>query len=643
MKFAQLLSPIKIGSMEVKNRFVVPAMGTNYANPDGTISEQFIKYHAARAKGGYGLITTEIMAIDPLGRGIPNQPGIYDDKFIPGLKKLTDEIHRYHGKIVVQLHHAGRQTMSAIIGKQPVAPSPISCPLEKEIPRELSTAEVYDLIEKFGEGARRAKEAGFDGVEVHGAHGYLVAQFMSAYSNKRIDEFGGSLTARMKFPVEIVKSIRRKTGNDYPIIFRISGEEKIQGGRTVEESAVAAKIMEEAGVNAVSVSVGVYGSMPWIVPPSALPPGLNLDAAARIKQSLSIPVMVAGRINEPVLAEEAIRTGKTDMVALGRESLADPDLPNKVAAGALEEISPCIACLQGCTGYLFDPDHGQASCLVNPFVGKEGTLKIEKTDAPKKVMIAGGGPGGLEAAWIAAQRGHSVTLYDKENVLGGQYRIGAIPPAKQDILIALKYYIHMGKKYGVKYKLNTEVTPELVYAENPDAVILATGGIPLVPNLKGVNNPKVIKAVDVLEGKQTVGPKVLIIGGGLVGVETADFLGEHGYQVTIMEMLPEIGRGEEDSVKYFLFERLKKYGVAVVTGAKVEELLDDGVVYEKEGKKEQLQGFDSVIIALGAKAYNPLEAEIKDKVAEIYVLGDAVKARRAIDAIAEAAAIAVKL
>jgi len=618
-------------------------MGTNLANPDGTVSEEFIDYWEARARGGWGLLIVEITAIDPLGKAIPYQPCLWDDKFIPGFKKLVDTVHRYGAKIAVQLHHAGRQTTPQIIGQQPVAPSPVPCLISKEMPRELSVSEVYELIEKFGDAAVRAREAGFDAVEVHGAHGYLVAQFMSQHSNKRVDEFGGSFHNRMRFPVEVIKNIRRKVGGSYPIIFRLSADEKVTGGRTVDESRAAARVIEAAGADALHVSVGVYGSMQYIVPPADVPPGFILSDAEEIKKAVSVPVIGVGRINDPVLAVDAILSGKADLVAWGRQSLADPEVPNKVSAGLIEDISPCIACNQGCIGYIFNPEKMKATCLVNPFCGRERRMKIEPAGRKKKVIIVGGGPGGLEAAWIAAARGHNVILFEKENVTGGQFRVGAIAPAKQDLAKAINFYTHMGKKYGVEYRLGVEANAEQILAENPDAVIIATGAAPNIPDIPGIDNPNIVTSTEVLLGIKVPGAKVLIVGGGMVGCETADLLGEHGHEVTIVDMLPEIATDVQDSVRYFLLKRLMERKIAIYTNTKVTEFIADGAKAEKDGKDMLFTGFDTIIIAVGAKPVNNLRYELEGKVPELYIIGDALEARKAIDAIEEGASVAIKL
>lgn len=643
MDFKILFTPVQIGHMVVPNRFVVPPMGTNLANPDGTVSEEFIDYWEARARGGWGLLIVEITAIDPLGKAIPYQPCLWDDKFIPGFKKLVDTVHRYGAKIAVQLHHAGRQTTPQIIGQQPVAPSPVPCLISKEMPRELSVSEVYELIEKFGDAAVRAREAGFDAVEVHGAHGYLVAQFMSQHSNKRVDEFGGSFHNRMRFPVEVIKNIRRKVGGSYPIIFRLSADEKVTGGRTVDESRAAARVIEAAGADALHVSVGVYGSMQYIVPPADVPPGFILSDAEEIKKAVSVPVIGVGRINDPVLAVDAILSGKADLVAWGRQSLADPEVPNKVSAGLIEDISPCIACNQGCIGYIFNPEKMKATCLVNPFCGRERRMKIEPAGRKKKVIIVGGGPGGLEAAWIAAARGHNVILFEKENVTGGQFRVGAIAPAKQDLAKAINFYTHMGKKYGVEYRLGVEANAEQILAENPDAVIIATGAAPNIPDIPGIDNPNIVTSTEVLLGIKVPGAKVLIVGGGMVGCETADLLGEHGHEVTIVDMLPEIATDVQDSVRYFLLKRLMERKIAIYTNTKVTEFIADGAKAEKDGKDMLFTGFDTIIIAVGAKPVNNLRYELEGKVPELYIIGDALEARKAIDAIEEGASVAIKL
>ena len=638
-----LFEPISIGSTEIKNRFVVPPMGTNFGSPTGEVTDQVVAYYTARAKGGFGLIIVEVAAVDPFGRAIPNQLGIWSDEQIPGLKRLVDSVHRHGAKIAVQLHHAGRQTCSAVIGSQPVAPSAVACPVMKELPRELSTEETDDLIDSFRDAAVRAAQAGFDAVEIHGAHGYLIAQYMSAYSNKRMDAFGGSFISRMRFPLEIIDRIRAALGKDFPLIFRISADEKVHGGRSIEETKAIARLVEQHGVNAMHVSICTYGSMHWMFVSGSVPPAFNADAAAAVKQAVSIPVIAVGRINDPFLAEELIASGKTDMVSLGRESLADPEIPNKVRDGEPDTIAPCIACLQGCVGNLFNPAVLKVSCLVNPFTGREGTLKLDKAPVKKKVLVAGGGPGGLLAAWVAAKRGHDVTCYEKKDVLGGQFRIGGIPPTKQDIITALKYYVTMGNKYGVHFKIGQELTPELVQQEKPDVVILATGGVPLRPAIKGLDTFHCLDAIDVLDAKQSVSGNVLVLGGGMVGAETADFLGERGCRVTIVEMDDAIAKTLQPGPRLYLLGRLEENRTAIHLKTTVTQVHADGATCRTDGEQHELRGFDAVILALGASAYNPLEERLRGLVGEIHVLGDALKARTAMDATQEAARIAVSI
>lgn len=642
MRFKELFQPIKIGNMDVRNRLVVPPMGTNYANNDGTVSQRTIDYYTERAKGGFGLITIEVTAVDPTGKAIINEPGLWCDEQIEGYKKLADSIHANGAKMSVQLHHAGRQTVGVFIdGKQPIAPSPIPCPYCQEIPKEMTTAEVYDMIEKFIDAAERSKIAGADAVEVHGAHGYLVAQFMSSYSNKRVDEFGGSFENRMRFPRMIVEGIRRRLGNAFPILFRISGEEKTVGGWTIPETRAIARMMEEAGANAIHLGGGAYGSLEWIWGATDSPLAYMANFAEEVKQSVNIPVIAVGRINDPYIAEEIIASGRADMVSLGRQSIADPHFPNKALAGELNEIAPCTGCHQGCSEQML---LGKGvSCVVNPFVGKEGTMEIKNTTTPKNIMVVGGGPAGLECAWILAKRGHSVTLYEKDNVLGGQYRIAAYPSGKADLVKPINYYHTMGKKYGVTFKMNTEVTAEIIESVKPDVVILATGGVPLMPNIDGINSPEFVKAIDVLSGKSTVGKKVLIAGGGMVGTETADFLGEYDREVTVIEMEDQVAKDVNEMVRITLMRRLKQYGTKFITNATIKEFLDNGVVYEQNGETAEVTGFDTIILALGADAYNPLEEKIKKMVKKVYVIGDAKKAGKVLEATSRAAELGITI
>lgn len=643
MKYEKLFSPIKIRNMEIKNRLVVPAMGTNQCNKDNSVSDRLVEYWATRARGGWGLCIVEVTAVASNGLASECVPAIYDDKYIPGMKRLADEVHKSGSKIAIQLHHAGRQTDPRFAEGQLVAASPVKCPTIQVMPHELTTEEVYDMIEKFGDAAVRARKAGIDCVEVHGAHGYLLANFMSPHSNKRLDEFGGSFNNRMRFPVEVIRNIKRKAGNDYPVIFRLSGVENVPGGHSLEESKVVARIMEDAGADCIHVSTGSYGSVTDIVAPSSYPDGFILNHAAEIRKVVKVPVIGTGRVYHPVMADNAIMTGQADMISMGRQSLADPEFPNKVFADCLDEIAPCVACMQGCLGNTIPiGDVLTAACMVNAFCCRE----VDHLDAPakikKKVTVVGAGPAGLEAAWVAAKRGHDVTLYEKQSVIGGNYRIGGIPPYKQLVFSVLQYYKTMGDKYGVKYRIQEEATAEKILAEQPDEVIIATGSVPIIPNIPGLDQVNYMTAEEVLEGtKEPVG-KVLIVGGSSVGCEIADFLGEYGHDITVMDMLPTLGTGLESAILKTMFERLKKYEVKMMPNTKLKEFANNQVITEVCGEEKVLSGFDTVVIAVGYKSLNNLEEQLKDKVS-VHVIGDAKEARTAYVAIHEGAAIAAEI
>ncbi|MBW2673078.1 MAG: FAD-dependent oxidoreductase [Deltaproteobacteria bacterium] len=635
-----VFSPIKIGTVEIPNRLVVPAMVMNYCNLDGTATERYIAYHEAKARGGWGLIITEDYAVDPKGRGFPNIPGLWDDSQIEGHAELTRRVHDIGGTIFAQIYHCGRQTSSRLTGSQPVAPSPIPCPLIQETPHELTTAEIKGIVEAFGDCALRTRQAGFDGIEVHGGHGYLIAQFMSLYSNKRIDEYGGSLMNRLRFPLEILANIRLKAGSDFPVMFRISGDELVPGGRTIEDTRAIAVVLEEDGIDAIHVSAGTYGSAYAIAPPAAVGHGWITGYAQEVRKVVGIPVVTVGRITDPLLAEAIIDGGKADLVAMGRASLADPDLPNKAAAGRCEDINYCIGCMQGCMGMisLYQP----ATCLVNPALGREEEMEIRPAKVKKKVFVAGAGPAGMEAAMVAAKRGHEVHLFEKEGRLGGQYYLAAVPPAKGEITSFIVWLKKQLDDHTVAIYLETELTEEIVSREKPDVVVIATGSTPAplnVPGLKG----HVVTAHDVLEGKVDVGRSVAIIGGGMIGAETANHLAHHGKKVTIVEMLPAVAQDEQEHVRLFLLKELAEKDVTIYVNTTITAAKDGSLVIERDGKRETIGPFDTVVTAVGLQPCNKLQSRLEGKVDRLLTIGDAAGVRKALDAIAEGYKIGLEI
>ena len=625
-----LFTSLSISGLTIKNRLVVSPMVTVYCDTDGMATERFIAYHETKAKGGWGMIIVEDYAVDPLGRGFWT-PGLWKDEQIPSHAELTGRVHRAGTKIIAQIYHAGRQTSSGLIGQQPVSASPLPCPAMGEIPRELSIAEIKKIVSQFGDTALRARKAGFDGVEVHGAHGYLIAQFMSPYSNKRCDAYGGPLENRLRFPLEIIADIREKCGPDFMIDFRISADEKVPGGRAIVETKAIAIRLEKQGVDLLHISAGTYES-PWaIVPPMNVHPGWIVDDAAEVKKVVSLPVITVGRINDPLLAESILLSGKADLIAMGRASLADPDLPNKFAEGRYGDIRLCIGCQQGCREFLRRNE--PIRCLVNPTCGYEYRKEFKKAEVPRRITVVGGGPAGMEAARVAALAGHNVTLYEKADRLGGQFATAAIPPAKGELSSYLAWAVGQVEKLGVKIKLKTEYTKEVCRKENPALVIIATGACCSKPPIPGIDGRNVVLAEEVLSGRVSVKQKVVIAGGGMIGCETATYLASLGRSITIIEMLPAIAADEEYTRRFFLLKMIENKHIGVLTSAKITGITDKGVSIEQNARSLDIAA-DTVVLALGMEPNNALAKELEGEVA-LTIVGDALKSRNALEAIRE--------
>ena len=617
----KVFEPMKINHMELKNRMVVSAMVTNYCTPDGMATEKYIAYHEHKAKGGWGLIITEDYAVNPTAGGFVKLPGLWEDGQIASHKVLTDRVHAAGAKIAAQIYHAGRETSSAITGEQPVGPSALKDPTMPETPRELSVEEIHQLVEDFGDCARRAKEAGFDAVEVHGAHGYLVGAFASPFSNKRSDEYGGTIRNRARFGMEIIRNIKEKCGEDYPVIYRISAVEYVPGGLEIEESKVLAKLMEEAGADCIHCSQGVYATTHVIIPPSVVPRAAYIENAAEMKKVVKIPVIAVGRINDVEVAESVLEAGKADLVTMARASLADPDMPNKVKEGRKDEVIRCIGCLQGCTG-----ENGKGNCvrcLVNPLTGMEDEYDLTPAEETKKVLVIGGGVSGCEAAISAAMKGHTVTLVEKDVCLGGQWIPAAVPIGKGEFTSLIIWQKKMLEKLNVQVLLNTEADEKLIREIAPDTVILATGSKPFIPPVKGTDQDFVTTAHEVLLGRKEVGNNVVVIGGGLVGAETADMLGGQCDQVTIIEMLPQIMKDGEASPAYYMKKRMQENGVKIYTSTKLTEVGDHCVFAEKDGEKIRIDQVDTVIVAVGVRTEQSLMECVEKLECKVIKVGDA--------------------
>ncbi len=638
VKAEKLFEPFCIGPLKVRNRIVMPPMVVGYANSRGEVTEQLLSYYEARARGGVGLIIVEASYIREDGKLVDGQLGIYEDGLVPGLARLADAITIHGAAAAIQLVHGGIQAKVP----QPLGPSAIGRKLipPAKTPRELRTEEVEKLVEDFASAALRAKMAGFDAVEVHGTHGYLVCQFLSPLTNRRTDKYGAD---RALFAIEVVQRIKELCGKNYPVIFRLCADEFIEGGITIEYSKQIAKKLEEAGVDAFDITGGNYDSIDMLLMPYyySEEEGWFFKLAREVKSVVTVPVVSGGLITDPRVAVDAVEKGYVDAVFLGRQLIADPEWPRKVAEGRMEDIRPCQACNDGCIGgrvFVMKPSW----CSVNPLCGYEyrwpSEEQIPKASVKRKVLVVGGGPAGLEAARIAAIRGHDVVLVEKEGELGGTGKVAAVASFKRRVGMLIKWYERQLSKLNVKVITGKEADEKFIEEIKPDVVIIATGSKPLIPDIPGAANA--VTADDVLLGRASVGKKVVVVGGGLVGIETAIHLTQQGREVTVVEALPDIARDLEPVSKIALTRPggiLEKCGIKVMVESPVIEIEKDKViVFRPLARKESIPA-DTVVLAVGREpVLNKGIIEAAKRVAkEVYVIGDAKKPRKFIDAIHE--------
>lgn len=631
--YEKLFSPTKIGAMTLKNRLMVSAMESWFIGTDGICNERMTEYLIARAKGGWALIMTEMTSVSEDTR-MPIL-GMYNDAQVEAVKPAVEAVHKEGCKIMTQLVHPGRRESSATRGgTQPIGPSAIAIGPNAELPREMTTEEVWQMIDNYINAAKHAQAAGFDGVEVHCGHGWLLSAFLSPISNKRLDEFGGSIADRAKMVVEIIRGIKKACGDDFVVTVKMSTQEYVDGGLGIEENKVMAWLFEQAGVDAINCSQGIYLTSYTTNPPSCTPRANYLENAKAIQNAVHIPVIALGRINDPDLAECILETTDIPMICMGRASLADPDLPNKVKEGRIDDIIRCVGCMQMCLGC--DPKVGM-SCMLNPMTGREYKYLGKKTTQPKRVYVAGGGVAGCEAAIAAAEKGHRVELFEASDKLGGQWLAAAVPVGKEEFGSFVKWQKHRMEQLGVRIHIQSALTKDRVEADKPDVVFVATGATPIVPTIQGVSQDNVLLANDVLLGKVNVGKNVVIIGGGLVGAELADQLSFYGSQVTIVEMLDDIAKEANGIVRGRLMDRLTKKHVSMLTNTTVTECTADGVkIKDARGQESTITGVDNVVLAVGSRSDYALADALADYDGQVVALGDASKVKLGGENITEA-------
>ena len=633
-----ILQPLRVKKMELSNRVVMPPMGTGLANPDYTVSDATIAYITRRARGGAGLVITEIVSVHPHGAGGPGVLGAWDDAFIPGMTRLAKTVHSMGNKVAMQLYHCGRESPYQLARGTAVSASAIPSVVLDGTPRELTGDEIDDLVASFGAAAARAKRAGFDAVEVHAAHGYLLCQFLSAHSNRRTDTYGGSLKDRARFIIEILREVRKQVGDDFPISLRISAEEDIKDGYTVEDMQTIVPDFVAAGADMIHASFGTAGSpASRIIPPVEYEPGFNARLARKIKAVVDVPVIAVGRFTSPFLADDVIARGDADLVSFGRQHLADPDFLINAREGREAETVECIACKQGCIERL-KFEQRSVRCAINPETGQELIYPREPAAVSRTVWVIGGGPAGLTAACEAARLGHRVILFEKAAKTGGQVRFAAKAPYKAAYERWIQSLTARAQRLGVESRIGIEVTEAMIAAGNPEAVILAIGGEKITPNVAGMELPHVCDAWQILSGEVTPRDNAVVIGAGLTGMETADFMLARGcHNITVIEMLPEAPITPQSSHGYMLHERLEQGGCPIRLNTRMNKIASDSVTIVSDGREETISPVDQVVVAVGIRARNDLKDYLKAKGIDHSVVGDAREPRRIIEATEEGA------
>ena len=635
-----LFSPFTLKGIQLKNRIVMPGLASFLISDDGSISDATIEHYRRRAAGGPAMIIMEACAVSPEGVVSNHQARIYDDRFIEGLHKIATVMKSEGSVPAVQIHHGGRQTSIKVIKRKPLAPSAIPCPTIRGEVEPLTTEGIHKLVQKFGDAAQRAQQAGFELIEIHGAHGYLINQFLSKVSNEREDEYGGDIVGRSRFAIEIVESIRQRLGPNFPLSFKISAQEFVPDGLTVTESIDILKHLVKAGIDVVQVSAGNDITPEWICQPMFMEKACLVESAVQVRKALNIPVMAVGRINDPVIANAIIEKNQADLVCIGRGLLADPQMPNKSREGRLDEIRTCIAC-NTCMESIFRK--GRIECLVNPMLGREKEMVFVPTRKPKKVMVVGGGPGGLNVAWVAAKRGHKVHVFEKRGALGGQLISGSVPGHKKELLSLIRFQKKQIEKFGVTCHLSHEVTTTDIQAFNPDVVVLATGSQPALPFVDGINSAIIMTYEDVLNGVPPSFKKAVVIGAGATGLELALYLSEHGCHVKVVEMLAKIGCGLESMTKKILLARLKAHNVSIWSETHFMRIESTGAVVSGSDGSEMLIEAEKVILATGTRPANDLYQKVKSLGYETHQIGDCLETRSAKEAIYESAVLGRKI